>query len=294
MKISFLLLMVLILYSCKKDIDKKDYTSQTIQYKTISSVNSNLLSLDVYYKDKSNLKPVVIYVHGGGWAIGDKTNSLNNKVSLFNSLDYTFVSLNYRLSPFPYKPNDTDRVKYPVHNNDVADAIKWVSDNIGNYGGDKNKIVLFGHSAGAQIVSLIATDKSFLEEKGLALNVIKGVGIIDTKGFDVLNIVHNTSSTQNMYINGFGTDSLQNIKASPIRILNSNQYYPKMFITIRGDSNRKASINAFITIAKTFNIEFTVVDGEVYSHSKINDAIGKENEIIITEPFKDFLSDCFE
>lgn len=294
MKSILLFITMSILFSCKKKIDNKDFISETIQYNSINGVDNDLLSLDIYYKDKTNLKPVVIYVHGGGWTIGNKTNSLNNKLSLFNSLDYTFVSINYRLSPFPYKPNDENRVKYPSHNIDVADAISWIYNNIDNYGGDNSKIMLFGHSAGAQIVSLIATDKSFLENKGLSLEILKGIGIIDTKGFDVLNLVHNYSSSQNMYINAFGIDSTENIQASPYRILNPNIRYPKMFITLRGSNQRKEAINNFIDKAKIFNVNLTIVDGSKYTHGEINEAIGKKNETTITNPFKEFLEECFK
>ena len=144
-----------LLLGCKKEDNTSsemqyDGLTTTVEYKQLSGVEENLLSLDIYYTSETNVKkPVVIYVHGGAWSIGDKASQLDNKIALFESLNYVLVSINYRLSPFPYELTNPDRVMFPVHNNDVADAIKWVYDNIDTYGGNSNKIALLGHSAGA-------------------------------------------------------------------------------------------------------------------------------------------------
>lgn len=165
--------LILSLTDCSKEdgnpVEPTKYTKTTINYKTISGVDPNLLSLDIYhFGQTTTFKPIVIYVHGGAWAIGDKANSLDNKTNLFSSLDYLFVSLNYRLSPST-PSTDPNRIKFPTHNEDVADAVKWIYDNITNYGGDKNKIVLLGHSAGAHLVSLTGTSNLFLPVRGIPL-----------------------------------------------------------------------------------------------------------------------------
>lgn len=106
-----------------------------------------------------------MYVHGGGWSIGDKSAQLENKIALFKSLNYVFVSTNYRLSPFPNRLGNDDRIKYPLHNQDVVSAIAWLVENISDYGGNPDKVALIGHSAGAHLVSLIGTDESFLRQE---------------------------------------------------------------------------------------------------------------------------------
>ena len=56
---------------------------------------------------------------------------MDNKINLLRYQEgYVLVSVNYRLSPFPYELNNPDRVMFPSHKEDVADAIKWVYDNI--------------------------------------------------------------------------------------------------------------------------------------------------------------------
>ncbi len=289
------LLFITILFACSKDENsnaESEYLSATVQYKQINEVDSHLLSLDVYYNDHTDAKrPVVIWVHGGGWSIGDKASQLDNKVNLFNSLDYVFVSVNYRLSPFPYEVNNSDRVLYPDHNTDVADAIKWVVDHIDQYGGDSNRVVLMGHSAGAHLVALTGTNVSFLTHVGLSLENIKGVAAIDTEGYNVLDQVQDNSD---LYINAFGNNEDANIEASPIYNIYSGVSYPKFFIAKRGTFLRIAKANEFINKLEQNGASVWQVDGSIYTHSEINQAIGAPNEELITNALIDFLQECFD
>ena len=301
---------ILLLCSCNKDDNtafeesskfKFVYTDnplnkeKTIEYKSINGVDSNLLSLDIYYtKDIGKKKPIVIYVHGGGWCLGDKKNNIEKKVSLFRSQNWLFISLNYRLSPFPYQLFNTNRVKYPDHNNDIADAIEWVYDNIDQYGGNAKKIVLLGHSAGAHLVSLTGTNKSFLEKRGVSSSVIKGVASIDTEGYDILEQIMGNKHKNRLYINAFGINQSQYIDASPIHNLIYNTSFPNFFIAKRGSVERKAIANQFIEALKNASISVSQIDGSVYTHSGINNAIGEKNEMVITPPLIEFIKDCFE
>lgn len=289
------LLFPILLLSCKKDkdiVNQSSFTSTTVEYNQIPGVDANLLSLDIYYKEYvETKKPIVIFVHGGGWAIGDKADQIQNKVNLFESLNYVFVSINYRLSPFPYELNNPNRIKYPTHNKDAADAIKWVVDNIDEYGGDPNKIALMGHSAGAQLVALTGTDKNFLEAVGLSLSSIKGVAIIDTKGYDVLSLVQ---ENKKIYVNAFGTNTTENKVASPLYQVEDGVTYPPFFIAKRGNAARIAIANDFIDSLESKGVSVSQVEANNYSHIGINKAIGKPNETKVTDPLKDFFEGCFE
>jgi arylformamidase len=263
-----------------------DFIKETVQYKTVDGVDPNLLSLDIYHYGRTVPdSPVVLWVHGGGWRIGDKSNNPNNKLHLCSSLGYIFVSVNYRLSP---TTNDMDpgRVMYPVHEEDVADAVKWVFNNIGKYGGNSDKIVLIGHSAGAHLVSLV-----FLPSRGIPLNVIQGVASIDTEGYDVTS---KASTGNEIYLNAFGTNPAIWAEASPINQLVQGTNYPRFFIAKRGSTQRIAYSDAFIEVLQSAGVSVTQVLGNQYSHGGINKAIGAPNETIITEPLKLFLQDCFK
>jgi arylformamidase len=267
------------------------YTKSTIAYKSINGVDSNLLSIDIYhFGQPSASKPVVIYVHGGAWAIGDKANSITNKTNLFSSLSYIFISVNYRLSPSTVSTDPT-RVMFPMHNNDVADAVKWIYDNIATYGGNKNKMVLMGHSAGAHLVSLTGTSNQFLPARGIPLNTIKGVASIDTEGYNVAN---QCDDNNEYYLNAFGNTSTNWSIASPVYNLFSGTLYPKFFIAKRGTPDRIAISDFFISQFENVGGNVSQVTGNQYDHEGINNAIGAVGETAITEPLKVFFAQCFQ
>ncbi|NOS93615.1 MAG: alpha/beta hydrolase [Cyclobacteriaceae bacterium] len=290
-----ILLFTHLIIGCSKDetpaTPSTTYTKVTLPYKQVSGVDVNLLSLDLYHFGTTNAtKPVVVYVHGGAWAVGDKANSISNKTNLFSSLGYVFVSVNYRLSPSTAS-SDPNRIKFPTHSEDVADAVKWLYDNIATYGGDKQKMVLLGHSAGAHLVSLTGTSAQFLPAKGISLSALKGVASIDTEGYDVATQCNEGNDT---YLNAFGSNSADWTKASPIAQVVSGTVYPRFFIAKRGTTTRIAISDDFITKLQSAGVTVSQVTGSQYDHEGINDAIGAPNETIITEPLKTFLAQCFQ
>ena len=124
--------------------------------------------LDLFVPKGKKDFPVVVLAHGGGWIIGD-----NRCCGLYTSVGEFLASQgigavlpNYRLSP---------AVKHPAHAQDVARAVAWTSRHIAKHGGNPKRIYLLGHSAGGHLVSLLATDKSYLKAEGLDAGDIKGV-----------------------------------------------------------------------------------------------------------------------
>jgi acetyl esterase/lipase len=134
---------------------------------------SDAQALDVFAPKGATDRPVVLFIHGGAWTIGDK-----NMFGFYRSVGRFLarhgavaVCINYRLSP---------AVKHPAHVKDAARAFAWVRAHIGDYGGDRDRIVLCGHSAGAHLVALLATDDRYLKDPDLKLTAedreaIKGV-----------------------------------------------------------------------------------------------------------------------
>lgn len=83
--------------------------------------------------------PVVMYFHGGGFVRGNRAGS-RNVSDYFASLGLVGVNATYRLAA---------DAQWPAGSQDVAAAVAWVRDNIGDYGGDRNQIFVIGKSAGA-------------------------------------------------------------------------------------------------------------------------------------------------
>ena len=262
----------------------------TVEYKFIDGIDKNLLSLDIYhFEEINNIKPVVVYVHGGGLAIGDKIDKINNKINLFSDIGYIFVSVNYQLSPKGINTNP-ERIIYPTHNNDFADAIKWIFENINKYGGNKEKIVLIGHSSGAYLVSIIGTSELFLPKRNIELNRLKGIISIDTSGY---NIEEQCKTKNDIYLNAFGNNDKNWKEASPIYNLKNEKSYPPFFIAKRGNAERIELADVFVRKLKSVGVKVKEVIATEYEHEEINDVIGEKNEEIITKPILKFIKQCF-
>ncbi len=105
--------------------------------------------LDIYYPQRTNKKarlPVIIDIHGGGWMYGDKDLNEYYCLSLAEK-GYVVFNLSYRLVP---------DVTVNEQLQDVAEALKWISENMKNYPCDKNSIMLTGDSAGGQLAAYSA------------------------------------------------------------------------------------------------------------------------------------------
>jgi acetyl esterase/lipase len=154
--------------------------------------------LDVFCPKGVKNFPVVLFVHGGTWKWGDK-NLYAGIGEVFAKSGIGFVICNYRLSP---------KVRHPAHVEDVARAFAWTRENIAKYGGDTGKLFVCGHSAGGHLVSLLATDETYLKAVKRSADEIKGV--ISISG--VYQIVH----TEKVFHDAFGKDETICKKASPL------------------------------------------------------------------------------
>jgi acetyl esterase/lipase len=133
------------------------------------------LTLDVYAPREGKSHPLVVWVHGGGWHRGDKSE-VQKKPQAFIDKGFVFVSINYRLFP---------HVTIKQIAGDVARSLRWTYDHAEEYGGDRGAIFIMGHSAGAQLVALVCTDDQYLKAVGLSLSAIKGCVPVDGDSYDV-------------------------------------------------------------------------------------------------------------
>ena len=92
-------------------------------------------------------RPVLVYIHGGGWVIGDKREQGKPMMLYLAALGWVCVTVNYRLSP---------RATWPDHLVDCKRAVAWVRDHIAEYGGDPSFVAVSGSSAGGHLAALVA------------------------------------------------------------------------------------------------------------------------------------------
>ena len=136
---------------------------------------SELQTLDVYAPAEGKNLPVVVWIHGGGWHRGDKSE-MDKKPQAMVDKGFVFVSVNYRLFP---------AVTIKQIAADVAKAIRWTRDHIREYGGDPSAIVVMGHSAGAQLAALVCIDDRYLKAEGIPLSAIKACVPVDGDSYDL-------------------------------------------------------------------------------------------------------------
>ena len=121
--------------------------------------------LDLYLPDGKTNFPLMVFVHGGAWRIGDR--SMYKKVGEHFSRAGIGVAIpSYRLAP---------QYRHPAQVEDVAAAFAWAVHNIAKYGGDVSRIYLVGHSAGGHLASLLALDARYLAAHGFSPRNIAGV-----------------------------------------------------------------------------------------------------------------------
>ncbi len=112
------------------------------------------LKLDLYLPPgkPSGARPLVVYVAGGGWAADRPRNAgaIEDFPGVFVGLakkGYVVASIRYRLSA---------EAKFPAAEHDTKTALRWLRSNAVKYGIDKNRVVIWGSSAGGQLAGLAA------------------------------------------------------------------------------------------------------------------------------------------
>jgi arylformamidase len=152
--------------------------------------------------------PLVLFVHGGGWKRGDKSNGTGKaKIAHYRALGYAVASVNYRLVPDATVEQQAS---------DVASALAYVKAHAADLGIDPARIVLMGHSAGAHLVALVGTDPRYLRAAGLSERDVAGIVPIDGAAYDVPKQMRIGARIMGeTYEQAFGTDPGRQRAISP-------------------------------------------------------------------------------
>jgi acetyl esterase/lipase len=161
--------------------------------------------LDLYLPERRGA-PLVLFLPGGAWSMGDKAEYRLVGEQLARHGAVVAVA-NYRLSP---------AVQHPAHAQDVATAVAWLHRHGAEYGGDPAQLMLVGHSAGAHLAALIALDPSYLADQGLSPTVIRAVVGIAGAAYD-LDVSYTATPLAPVLRVAFGTDTSQWGLAAPVR-----------------------------------------------------------------------------
>jgi para-nitrobenzyl esterase len=143
-------------------IAPQDRASLGFGPRNLTGTSEDCLHLNVIAPrfETRRLRPVMVWVHGGAYAVGSSRDMPQQGESLVREGGVVFVNLNYRLGALGF----LDFAQYstperPIESNlglrDIVAALQWVRDNIRAFGGDPDNVTLFGESAGANAVTTL-------------------------------------------------------------------------------------------------------------------------------------------
>jgi acetyl esterase/lipase len=230
--------------------------------------------LDVYAPKDAKGLPVVFWIHGGGWQVGDKSE-VKEKPSAFVERGFVFVSTNYRLLP---------KVEMVTIFRDVAKSLGWVYKNIAQHGGDPNRIFVMGHSAGAQLAALICIDERYLKEEGVPFSALKGCVPVDGDTYDVPAIietaetrlrVHGEPMPKNGHRQKFGNDPEKHKDYSAVTHVAKGKGIPPFLILYVADHpDTSAQARRLAKVLKESEIPATAFGAKETNHNRLNDNLG--------------------
>jgi len=124
------------------------------------SISEDCLHLNVWANSLSGKRPVMVWLHGGGFTSGSGSYTMYDGANMARKHDVVTVTLNHRLNSFGFLYlADVGGEKYAHASNagmlDIVAALEWVRDNIERFGGDPKNVTIFGQSGGAGKVSTL-------------------------------------------------------------------------------------------------------------------------------------------
>jgi acetyl esterase/lipase len=222
-------------------------------------------TLDVYAPAEGKNHPVVVWIHGGGWQRGDKTE-VQKKPQVFVDKGFVFVSVNYRFVP---------AVTIQQMAGDVAKAIRWAHDHARDYGGDPDTVFVMGHSAGAQLAALVCTDERYLKSEGLALSVVKGCVPVDGDTYDVpLQIQTVEQRRADSYKSKFGGAESQKDLSPVTHVARGKGIPPFLILHVAGHPETTAQSHRLATALQGTGVPAKAYPAEGKTHETINSDLG--------------------
>ena len=248
--------------------------------------------LDIYTPEKAGQvlqprgMPVMFWIHGGGWVVGDKSD-VALKPKVLTERGFVFVSTNYRLLP---------KVKMETLTGDVAKSLGWVYQNIAKHGGDPRRIFVGGHSAGAQLAALICTDDRWIKKEGVPFGVLKGCVPVDGDTYDIPKIINTAEHRQvlyggKMYTFGhrqkFGNDPEKHVDFSAVtHVAKGKGIPPFLLLYFPGNPNTRVQARRLQSVLQAAGIPVRAYGKGDSNHSRLNNDLGKPDDPATSELYK--------
>jgi para-nitrobenzyl esterase len=142
-------------------LNRPGHPPTQVIYFSEAPTSEDCLDLNVWTpKPGKGKRPVMVWIHGGGFSFGSANDQYYEGSKLAGSQDVVVVSLNHRLNAFGYLNLGPDAGPQYAHSAnagmlDIVQALQWVKANIAQFGGDPNNVTIFGQSGGGGKVSAL-------------------------------------------------------------------------------------------------------------------------------------------
>lgn len=234
--------------------------------------------LDVYAPANARNLPVVFWIHGGGWQTGDKSD-VETKPKWFMENGFVFVSTNYRLLP---------EVDMGTLIRDCARSFGWVQKHIAEHGGDPKRVLVGGHSAGAQLAAILCTDDRYLKEIGADFSCLIGCLPVDGDTYNIPAIIevaetrargHGFPMPKFGHRLKFGIDpALHKDFSAVTHVAKGKGIPPFLILHVSSHPDTTAQAVHFGSVLKGAGVPTTVFGAKNTNHSKLNDDLGLPND----------------
>jgi acetyl esterase/lipase len=172
---------------------------------------------------------------------------------------------------------------------DIARSVRWVHDHIAEHGGDPKRILIMGHSAGAQLAALICIDDRYLKAEGLSLAIIKGCVPVDGDTYDVPAIIE-TAETR-LRVHGlpmpkfghrlkFGNDPAKHRDYSAVtHVAKGKGIPPFLILHVADHPDTSAQAERLEAVLKDAGIPARRLAARETNHSKLNENLGLPDDL---------------
>ncbi|UYV78928.1 BCHE [Cordylochernes scorpioides] len=232
----------------------QDYISGDKDVFEIRPMDEDCLYLNIWTpsSSKHDRKPVMLWIHGGAFLFGSGSNNEGFVLSALG--DVVVVGINYRLGSFGFLVSGMEDAPGNMGLYDQLMALRWVHDNIEYFGGDPDKITVFGESAGGISVGALLTSK-------LAENLFKRA--IMQSGAPTIPHFVNTKKTVLNYTDKFS--EILGCNSEEMSIINSPE---KVLECLRGKSADELAKADYLLLktSKTYTQFMPIMDEEFLNY----------------------------
>jgi acetyl esterase/lipase len=167
---------------------------------------------------------------------------------------------------------------------DVAKSFGWVQKHIAEYGGDPRRVLVGGHSAGAQLAAILCTDERYLKAEGVSFDVLLGCVPVDGDTYDVPAMIE-TAETR-LRVHGFGppkqghrikfgeTPEKHKDFSAVTHIARGKGIPPFLILYVNDHPDTSIQARRLDAVLKEAGIASTLFGAKETNHSRLNDNLG--------------------